>query len=111
MLPLIIGGIIAAWIRRNQYGQAVQIPQFRGGGVDQNAVAAPQPIIPLAMGDTIYPGNPPRGPGQPVGLGSIPELSELTEFEPVMGLPDPDAISAVQINPNPHNISYGTIRG
>ncbi len=111
MLPLIIGGIIAAMIRRNQYGQPIQIPQYRGGGVEQNAVAAPQPIIPLAMGDEVYPGSPPPGPGQPVGLGGIPELSGLTEFEPVMGLPDPDAIQAVQINPSQNNISYGPIRG
>lgn len=113
MLPIIIGGILAALaVKRNPFGgQAVEIPQFRGGGVEQNAVAAPQPIVPLAMGGEVYPGSPPPGPMQPVGLGSIPDLSELTEFEHVMALPDPDALLAVQINPNMNNISYGRIRG
>lgn len=46
----------------------------------------------------------------PIGLGAIPELSLLTEFECVMATPQPDAVEAIQINPSHTVLSYGPIR-
>jgi hypothetical protein len=111
MIPFILIGAIAAAIRRSQIAPAIDVPQFRGGGVDQNAVAAPQPIVPLALADRYYPGPAPASRGIPT-LPAIPDLSELTAMDQIMAWPDEAGFTAPQIEPLEvqDTLNYGPVQ-
>jgi len=112
MLPLFVIGAIVSAIRRSQMAPAIQVPQSRNAADYANAIAASQAIVPMALRDTVVLGPTPAmlSGNLPVGLGAIPDLSLLTEFECVMDTPQPDAVEAVQINPSTSFLSYGAIK-
>lgn len=118
MLPLILGALAAHAIRQlrtqgagSPAQPAIAVPQVHTARGAVNAVAAPSPAIPFAGRITRIPGPIPSSAGLPIAGPPIPPLSELMQFPVVMDRPAPEAVLAVQINPKPHTITYGPVRG
>jgi hypothetical protein len=114
MLPLILGALAARAIHLLQTqgagspaNPAIAVPQVHRPGGPTNAVAAPSLAIPFASPVTRTPGPIPSSAGLPVSGPQIPPLSGLTDMPFVAGIPDPEAVQAVQINPRPNAIQYG----
>lgn len=118
MLPLILGALayrVIQSLRTQGAGSpaepALMVPQMHRPGGPVNAVAAPSMAIPFAGPITRIPGPIPSSSGLPVFGPPIPPLSDLIPMPFVAGIPDPDAVMAVQINPRMHTIQYGPITG
>lgn len=118
MLPLILGAL--AWkIIQNLQNQgagspadpALAVPQVHHPSGPANAIAAASPAIPFASPVTRIPGPIPSSAGLPLAGPPLPPLSALIDMPFVAGIPDPEAVLAVQINPRPHTMQYGPTVG
>jgi hypothetical protein len=118
MLPLILGALAIRLVQHLQAqgagspsDPALAVPQVHRPGGPVNAVAAPSLAIPFAAPVTRIPGPIPSSAGLPISGPPIPPLSHLIDMPFVAGIPEPDAVRSVQINPNMHTINYGPVIG
>jgi hypothetical protein len=118
MLPLILGALafrVIQNLRAQGAGSpadpALMVPQVHRPGGPVNAVAAPSMAIPFAAPVIRIPGPIPSSAGLAIAGPPIPPLSGLIDMPFVAGIPEPEAVLAVQINPRMHTIQYGPVIG